>query len=183
MALDAASFHNIVLESKAGQLEASAYALTAVKQLNDCFETGILSDIEMPDYDPSAICGKVFKSQRKAQAHWLRSVTNGPLDFASRMSADVKSFVTDDMAVAARMSLNSASSSLSRRGSRDEGKKKRDSRMSNDSARSIVPAIPETETMNLQIEGTYSPIQVSRVGSKQSARSASSAGSFSTVSS
>merc|ERR1719158_2821352 len=67
-------FHKVVVETKAGQLEASAYAIEAVKILNEHFEPAQYTDLDGGDFDANEVSGQIFKScnsQRKQ--HWLRS--------------------------------------------------------------------------------------------------------------
>lgn len=72
--LDCAPFHKVVLETKAGQLEASAYAIEACKILEGNTETEY-SDLDGGFFDAAQICGQIFKKVKEEgkASHWMRS--------------------------------------------------------------------------------------------------------------
>jgi len=66
-------FHNIIRLNKAGQLEASAYAIEAVRILNERQQTDSTpTDLDGWPFDSSQIGSKIFKTRNK-KGHWLRA--------------------------------------------------------------------------------------------------------------
>jgi len=74
-AISATDFHKVVMETKAGQLEASAYSFAAVKILED-MQGSFLSDLNGGDFDADNICQQVFPHYIKANHHnWFHGQT------------------------------------------------------------------------------------------------------------
>lgn len=66
-------FHNVIQLNKAGQLEASAYAIEAVRILNERQQSeSTPTDLDGWPFDSSAIGSKIFKTRNK-KGHWLRA--------------------------------------------------------------------------------------------------------------
>jgi CRP-like cAMP-binding protein len=77
-AVSVGEFHQVVSMSKAGQLEASAYAMAVVKTLNEkASQAGNIKGLsDLDGVDPHAICSEVFKAHQDQgkSHHWLRAV-------------------------------------------------------------------------------------------------------------
>merc|ERR1712137_841953 len=71
IALDAMAFHDIVLQSKGGQMEASTYAFEAVYHLNACKDIKDLSDIDSGEFDSAAVAKRLFRRSSKGGSRSL----------------------------------------------------------------------------------------------------------------
>merc|ERR1719353_2202762 len=91
--------------AKAGQLEASAYAVEAVRVLTSESDSSSHSDLDGGCYDAHKISSKIFKHIIKAnKQHWLRTGRHDEGDenrpsTASRVSEKVRSFARNKMRV------------------------------------------------------------------------------------
>lgn len=107
VALDSTTFHKVILGSKAGQLEGSAYAIHAVNCLNEvvsCNEE--LMDTNASNFDATAIATQVFGSKAViGESWWKRAVTKQL--HGGRTSQDRVSVVPSELSSNTRSSKSS----------------------------------------------------------------------------